>query len=83
MGSVTIYYLARDDGGCPLAKGKDGSTATMRGGILRVRPDGTDLEEQLHLALTDKGKIFVVSAGNERTDRIHLGGRFVRGRPRR
>jgi putative membrane-bound dehydrogenase-like protein len=37
-------YIAVGDYGCPLARGKDGSTVTMRGGILRVRPDGTNLE---------------------------------------
>jgi putative membrane-bound dehydrogenase-like protein len=37
-------YIAVGDYGCPEARGKDGSTVTMRGGILRVRPDGTDLE---------------------------------------
>jgi subtilisin family serine protease len=41
--------------------------------------DGTDLEEQLHQTLTGPGKIIVVSAGNERTDRIHLGAWFVPG----
>ncbi|MFL5340572.1 MAG: CotH kinase family protein [Gemmataceae bacterium] len=37
-------YIAVGDYGPPQAKGKDGSTITMRGGIARVRPDGTDLE---------------------------------------
>jgi putative membrane-bound dehydrogenase-like protein len=37
-------YIAVGDYGCPGAKGKDGRKITMRGGILRVRPDGTDLE---------------------------------------
>jgi putative membrane-bound dehydrogenase-like protein len=37
-------YIAVGDYGCPRARGKDGSTVTMRGGILRVRPDGTELE---------------------------------------
>lgn len=41
--------------------------------------DGTDAEERLHEKLTGKGKIVVVSAGNERTDRIHLGGRMGAG----
>jgi subtilisin family serine protease len=38
--------------------------------------DGTDVEERLHRSLTGPGKIIVVSAGNEREDHIHLGGRF-------
>jgi putative membrane-bound dehydrogenase-like protein len=37
-------YIAVGDYGCPEAKAKDGSKVTMRGGIVRVRPDGTDLE---------------------------------------
>src|SRR5262245_59602801 len=37
-------YIAVGDYGCPEARGKDGSKITMRGGIVRVRPDGTDLE---------------------------------------
>jgi putative membrane-bound dehydrogenase-like protein len=37
-------YIAVGDYGAPGARGKDGSTVTMRGGILRVRPDGTELE---------------------------------------
>lgn len=41
--------------------------------------DGTDVEERLHSQLTGPGKIIVVSAGNERTDELHIGGRFVPG----
>lgn len=41
--------------------------------------DGTDAEERLHQRLTGPGKIIVVSAGNERTDNIHIGGRFFAG----
>jgi putative membrane-bound dehydrogenase-like protein len=37
-------YIAVGDYGCPEARGRDGSKVTMRGGIVRVRPDGTDLE---------------------------------------
>jgi putative heme-binding domain-containing protein len=44
MGLDGWIYIAVGDYGCPEAKGKDGSKVTMRGGILRVRPDGTDLE---------------------------------------
>lgn len=39
--------------------------------------DGSDQEERLHETLTGPGKLIVVSAGNERNDRIHIGGRFV------
>ena len=44
MGLDGWIYIAVGDYGCPQAKAKDGSTVTMRGGIVRVRPDGTDLE---------------------------------------
>jgi putative membrane-bound dehydrogenase-like protein len=44
MGLDGWIYIAVGDYGCPQARGKDGSKVTMRGGILRVRPDGTDLE---------------------------------------
>jgi putative membrane-bound dehydrogenase-like protein len=44
MGIDGWIYIAVGDYGCAPAKGKDGRTVTMRGGILRVRPDGTDLE---------------------------------------
>ncbi|HEV3143442.1 MAG TPA: CotH kinase family protein, partial [Gemmataceae bacterium] len=44
MGLDGWIYIAVGDYGPPLAKGKDASTITMRGGIARVRPDGTDLE---------------------------------------
>lgn len=39
--------------------------------------DGTDVEERLHGQLTGPGKIIVVSAGNERTDDLHIGASFV------
>lgn len=39
--------------------------------------DGTDAEERLHRQLVaTAGRAIVVSAGNERTDAIHIGGRF-------
>jgi subtilisin family serine protease len=41
--------------------------------------DGTDAEERLHSQLTGPGKIIVISAGNERTDDLHIGGSFVPG----
>ena len=44
MGVDGWIYIAVGDYGCPEAKAKDGSRITMRGGIVRVRPDGTDLE---------------------------------------
>jgi putative membrane-bound dehydrogenase-like protein len=44
MGLDGWIYIAVGDYGCPDARGKDGSKVTMRGGIARVRPDGTDLE---------------------------------------
>jgi subtilisin family serine protease len=39
--------------------------------------DGTDQEERLHRTLVGPGKLIVVAAGNERTDRIHIGDRFA------
>jgi putative membrane-bound dehydrogenase-like protein len=44
MGIDGWIYIAVGDYGCPAARGKDGSKITMRGGIARVRPDGTELE---------------------------------------
>jgi putative membrane-bound dehydrogenase-like protein len=44
MGLDGWIYIAVGDYGPPEAKAKDGSKITMRGGIARVRPDGTDLE---------------------------------------
>jgi putative membrane-bound dehydrogenase-like protein len=44
MGLDGWIYIAVGDYGPPKARGKDGSAVTMRGGIARVRPDGTDLE---------------------------------------
>lgn len=44
MGLDGWIYIAVGDYGCPQAKGKDGSHVAIRGGILRVRPDGTELE---------------------------------------
>ncbi len=41
--------------------------------------DGTDSEERLQRTLIGPGRAIVVSAGNERTDDIHIGGRFVSG----
>lgn len=44
MGLDGWIYIAVGDYGCPEAQGKDGSKVAIRGGILRVRPDGTELE---------------------------------------
>ncbi len=41
--------------------------------------DGTEVEEKLHESLVGRGKVIVVSAGNERNDSIHIGGRFLAG----
>ncbi len=41
--------------------------------------DGTDAEERFHRTTTGPGKIIVVSAGNERDDRIHIGRAFKPG----
>jgi subtilisin family serine protease len=39
--------------------------------------DGSSQEERFHEEVVGPGKIIVVAAGNEREDRIHVGGRFV------
>ena len=45
MGIDGWLYIGDGDYGVPEAKGLDGSTVVLRGGgILRVRPDGTELE---------------------------------------
>jgi putative membrane-bound dehydrogenase-like protein len=44
MGIDGWIYIAMGDYGCTAARGKDGATLSLRGGILRVRPDGTELE---------------------------------------
>lgn len=44
MGLDGWIYIAVGDYGCPHAIGKDGSHVSIRGGILRVRPDGNELE---------------------------------------
>jgi subtilisin family serine protease len=41
--------------------------------------DGTDVEERFHRSITGSGKIIVISAGNEREDNLHIGGRFHNG----
>jgi subtilisin family serine protease len=41
--------------------------------------DGTEAEERFHRAITGPGKIIVISAGNERNDSLHIGGRFYAG----
>ncbi len=45
LGMDGFFYISVGDKGVHNAKAKDGSTATIYGGgIVRVRPDGTDLE---------------------------------------
>lgn len=41
--------------------------------------DGTDAEERLFETITGPGKLIVASAGNERNDSLHIGGRFSSG----
>jgi subtilisin family serine protease len=43
--------------------------------------DGTDAEERYHaeLAVRSPGKVICISAGNEREDKLHLGGLFAAG----
>jgi putative membrane-bound dehydrogenase-like protein len=45
LGMDGFFYISVGDKGVYRAKGKDGSTATLQGGgIVRVRPDGTELQ---------------------------------------
>ncbi len=45
LGMDGFLYVSVGDKGIPLARGKDGRTITLStGGVVRVRPDGTDLE---------------------------------------
>jgi putative membrane-bound dehydrogenase-like protein len=44
MGIDGWIYIAVGDYGMKEARGKDGRTISMRGGVVRVRPDGTELE---------------------------------------
>jgi subtilisin family serine protease len=43
--------------------------------------DGTDVEERYHhnLAVSHPGKVICISAGNEREDKLHIGGQFSPG----
>ncbi|MEQ8766668.1 MAG: HEAT repeat domain-containing protein [Planctomycetota bacterium] len=61
-----FLYVSVGDKGVPKATGTDGKTITLRGGgVVRVRPDGTDLEvvasgtrNHLDVAMTSKDDIF-------------------------
>jgi subtilisin family serine protease len=41
--------------------------------------DGTDLEEQLHVSLSEPGRAICIAAGNEQIDQMHIGGGFHEG----
>jgi subtilisin family serine protease len=41
--------------------------------------DGTDAEERFHRTVVGPGRLLVISAGNERDDSLHIGGRFFAG----
>jgi len=61
-----LLYISVGDKGIPEAKGTDGKTITMStGGVIRVRPDGTDLElvstgerNPLSVALSARDDVF-------------------------
>ena len=71
-----FLYLSVGDKGIPRAKGTDGRTITLStGGVIRVRPDGTDLEvvstgerNPLSVALSDRDDVWTF--GND--DDSHL-----------
>ncbi len=66
LGMDGFLYIAVGDKGIPKATGLDGKTITLKGGgVVRVRPDGSDLEivstgerNPLSVALTDRDEIF-------------------------
>ena len=66
LGIDGFLYIAVGDKGIPRGVGKDGTTIRMKGGgVIRIRPDGTDLEvvstgerNPLSVALTDRDEIF-------------------------
>ena len=76
LGIDGFLYVAVGDKGIPLARGTDGKTITLgTGGVVRVRPDGTDLEvvssgerNPLSVALSARDDIFTF--GND--DDSHL-----------
>jgi putative membrane-bound dehydrogenase-like protein len=72
------FYIAVGDKGVYGAVGRDGKRVDMRGGILRMRPDGTGLEAYctgtrniLDVALTDEDEMFTY----DNTDENHWMGR--------
>ena len=66
LGMDGFLYIAVGDKGIPKGVGKDGATIRMKGGgVIRIRPDGTDLEivstgerNPLSVALTDRDEVF-------------------------
>jgi len=66
LGMDGFLYVSIGDKGIPKAVGRDGRTISMRGGgVIRVRPDGTDLEifstglrNPLSVALTSYDEVF-------------------------
>lgn len=66
LGMDGFLYIAVGDKGIPKGVGKDGTTIRMKGGgVIRVRPDGSDLEivstgerNPLSVALTDRDEVF-------------------------
>ena len=76
LGIDGFLYVSLGDKGIPLARGTDGRTITLStGGVVRVRPDGTDLEvvssgerNPLSVALSARDDIFTF--GND--DDSHL-----------
>ena len=76
LGMDGFLYLAVGDKGIPQARGLDGATITMSsGGVIRVRPDGTNLEvvstgerNPLSVALSSRDDVF--SFGNDDDSRL-------------
>ena len=67
-----FFYVATGDKGLYGARGRDGREISMRGGVFRIRPDGTGLEafstgvrNILDVAMTDEDELFTYDNTDE------------------
>ena len=72
LGLDGFFYVATGDKGLYRARGRDGREISMRGGVFRIRPDGTGLEtfstgvrNILDVALTDEDELFTYDNTDE------------------
>ena len=76
LGMDGFLYIAVGDKGIPKGRGKDGKTITLEGGgVIRIRPDGTDLEvvssgerSPMSVALSAADEIFTL--GNDDDSKV-------------